>query len=150
VIDQQITPPIVSISESVLIPSRFTFLILIQPVATLSAGIFVAAVLIVFFKLISRKVHGLGAKRLEPNGSRALLNNGSIRGNICMGSPNKDFSEDLMNKILRMADLDGVIQSLPSDLESMLEEGASNASGAETKDWNCKNTCTISNTAGNR
>ena len=79
-IDHQNTPLIVAISESVLILFRFTFLILIQPVATLSAGIFVAAVLIVFFKLISRNVHGLGAKRLEQDGSRASLLSQSLPG----------------------------------------------------------------------
>lgn len=80
VIDQQITPLIVAISESVLILSIFTFLILIQPVATLSAGIFVAAVSMVFFKLISRKVHHLGATRLEQDGSRASLLSQSFSG----------------------------------------------------------------------
>jgi ABC-type bacteriocin/lantibiotic exporter with double-glycine peptidase domain len=80
VIDHQVTPLIVVASESILVASIVILFFFVQPVATLCAGILVAAASFAIFRILSAKVQQLGVERLEQDSLRVTLLTQSFTG----------------------------------------------------------------------
>ena len=73
VVDHQITPLIITISESILVIAIVSLFMFVQPLATLCAGLLVALVSLMMFRILSTRIQHLGTERLEQDGLRVSL-----------------------------------------------------------------------------